>query len=383
MKYWTVLLITMLLAACATQKTEPRPEYLFHDDLFAAPSERINVDDVFALSAEMKRYLHTEIAAHLRAAGNQRGLFDALNAKGQLKLEYDSTMTRNASQTFDARSGNCLSLVIMTAAFAKEIGMPVYFQSAYLDETWSRNGDIYFLSGHVNLTLGRKPGNNAFSYETSHLMTIDFLPAEEITGLRTRSVSEQTIVAMYMNNRAAELLARGNLNDAYWWARHAIGQDPGFLNSYNTLGVIYLRHRDLRAAEQALNHVLEREPENTVVMSNLAQLLNDQGRVDESAILALKLKKLQPDPPFHLFNMGMSAMRSGDFKAARDLFAAEVDRAPYNHEFQFWLAAALLRLGEIKQAGNHLELALINSTTRSDHDLYAEKLDRLKAYRRQ
>jgi hypothetical protein len=34
-------------------------------------------------------------------------------------------MTRNAPQTFAARAGNCLSRVIMTAAFAKEIGVPI------------------------------------------------------------------------------------------------------------------------------------------------------------------------------------------------------------------------------------------------------------------
>ena len=34
----------------------------------------------------------------------------------------------------------------MTGAFAKELGLPVRYQSAYLDETRGRDGDTYFSS---------------------------------------------------------------------------------------------------------------------------------------------------------------------------------------------------------------------------------------------
>ena len=40
-------------------------------------------------------------------------------------------------------------------------------------------------------------------------------------------------------------------------------------------------------------------------------------------------------------------MRDGNFKTARDLFAKEVDRAPYYHEFHFWLANAYFGLGDV------------------------------------
>ena len=119
-------------------------------------SERVNASDVFALSPEMQRFLNVEIAPDLRNKGNRDGLIDAMYREGQLKIEYDSVMTRNAAQAFAARSGNCLSLVIMTAAFAKALGLPVQFQSVSVDETVSRSEDIYFFIGHVNLTLGNR-----------------------------------------------------------------------------------------------------------------------------------------------------------------------------------------------------------------------------------
>jgi tetratricopeptide (TPR) repeat protein len=369
----------MLLAACATAPVTKPPESLFNDRLFLAPSERISVDDVFAVSAEMKHYLDTQIAGQIRAKGPQQGLFDALYAKRQLLLDYDSALTRNAAQAFAARSGNCLSLVIMTAAFAKELGLPVRYQSAYLDETWSRDGDTYFFIGHVNVSLGKRAMDFGFGLREADQMTIDFIPPLEMRALRTHEISEQTIVAMYMNNRAAEALTRGQLDDAYGWARAAIAQDPGFPNSYNTLGVIYQRHGNLAEAERALAYALEREPRDTRVMSNLVRVLEDRGHGAEAKALASRLTQLEPNPPFSDFNAGLRAMQKNDYQAARDLFAREVDRAPYYDEFHFWLAAAYLGLGKVEQARKELALAMEYSTTRKDHDLYAAKLDRIKA----
>ena len=104
----------------------------------------------------MRRYLEVEIADRLHQQGTQKGLVAALYAKGELKLDYDSTMTRNAAEAFEARSGNCLSLVIMTAAFAKELQLDVHYQSVFTDETWARRGDIQFSIDHVNVSLGKR-----------------------------------------------------------------------------------------------------------------------------------------------------------------------------------------------------------------------------------
>jgi len=111
-----------LLAACAG----PSPlvvgsESLLANRLFAAPTEPIRTDDVFALSPAMRRYLSVDVADQIRTEGPQAGLMDALRQHTQLKLEYDAARTKNAAATFESRTGNCLSLVIMTAALAKEL----------------------------------------------------------------------------------------------------------------------------------------------------------------------------------------------------------------------------------------------------------------------
>lgn len=380
MKPW--LILSLFLAACAAPPVAQQPDHLFHDHLFQASIEPISAREVFALSSEMRNYLSTAIALQLHIKGPQQGLIDALYSKKQLQLEYDASMTRNAAQAFAARTGNCLSLVIMTAAFAKEMDLPVQYQNVFVEESWSRSGGLYFSSEHVNLSLGSKPTDKRSVRTDNYLMTIDFLPQQEIRGQRARVIDEATIIAMYMNNRAAETLANGQTNQAYWWAREAIRQAPKFMSAYNTLGVIYRRHGNLPQAEQILRQVLEREPDNTDVMSNLALVLHDLGRVEEAQQLTRKLAQIQPHPPFYFFNLGLTAMHNGDFRTAKELFLKEVKRAAYYHEFHYWLASAYFNLGETRLASEHLRIAMENSATRSEHDLYAAKLDRIRSAQR-
>ena len=375
-----IAVLSLLVAGCVPLPTLTRaPDGILHDELFAAPSQPIDAKQVFALSDAMKKYVRDELAAQYK--GPRQALIDAVS-QGQLRLEYDTVTTRDAAEAFDAKAGNCLSLVIMTAAFAKAMDIEVHYNSAIFGDQWSRDSNVYFLSGHVNVTLGRRPIDPRVLYDNTDLMTIDFLPGSDIRGLRSVEVSEATIVAMYMNNRAAEALVRGKLDDAYWFAREGIRQSPAFSAVYNTLGVIYLRHGDPQLAEPVFREVLRSEPGNTRALANLALTLGRLGREAEAAAVDRQLAREEGDAPFHYLHAGLAAMEAGDFRQARRLFRKEVRRAPEYHESHFWLGLAELRLGNIEEARSEFSLALEASTTPRDHDLYASKLARLSSYKR-
>ncbi|MDN2670584.1 tetratricopeptide repeat protein [Janthinobacterium sp. SUN026] len=373
------LLLCAALAGCATTPATPPPPDLFNDASFAAPAVPVDPQQAFAMSEAMRYYLRVDVAREARNKNPRRALAEALRNRSGLQLEYDAAMTRTAAQAFDARSGNCLSLVLMTAALAKEMGLDVHYQLVLGEESWSRSGGMYFVAGHVNLALERRAASNTVGYDADAILLIDFLPGEDLAGQRTQQISEATILAMYLNNRAAETMASGELDQAYWYARAAILQDPTFAGAFNTLGIIQLRHGDTEPARRTLAYALERSPSNTVLLSNLAQALDGLGRAGEAQLLRRKLLALQPEPPFHFFNLGQRAMEAADYQEAARLFKREITRDPYYHEFHFWLAQAYARMGQLAQAGRQLELAMDNSTTRGEHGLYAAKLQRLRA----
>jgi Tfp pilus assembly protein PilF len=381
MKTLATLLISLLLAGCAAAPPAPRvPTGLFSDAAFGPPSERIGAADLFALSPEMHAYLNSSaFRSQVRTKGLESGLVAALYQQGELKLEYDAAVTRNAAQTFQARRGNCMALVIMTAAFGKALGLNVHYHNVVVDETWRRSSDLYLASTHVNLSLGKPLQDSRLSDPWERTLTVDFLPPKDVAGYRSYPLEETAIVAMYMNNRAVESLLRNQVDNAYWWARAAIEQDPAFNAAYNTLAVTYQRHGDKPMAERSFRAALEREPENIMVMQNLAPLLAALGKNGESQALMRRVASLEPHPPFHFFNLGMNAMERKDFVAAKALFAREVQRAPYYDEFHFWLGVAHLRLGESAAAREQIALALDTSVTLDGRALYAAKLDHLRA----
>jgi tetratricopeptide (TPR) repeat protein len=368
------LVVAAALGGCAEapRAPEPLPAALLHDDWFARPATPIDAGAIFALDDSMRQYLH-ERGPLLRREGRARGLIDALYARQELKLDYDVSQTRTASQAFAARAGNCLSLVVMTSALAKELGLQVEYNSAFAEETWSRSGALLLRSGHINITLGQRMVDR-YSREDPRSWTVDFLPAGELRGLRTHSIGEATVVAMFMNNRAAEALAREATDEAYWWAREGLEADPGFLGVLNTLGVVYQRSGRDAAAEQVFVELLRRDPKHTQALNNLVHLLEQQGRRAEAQPLAARLAALEPEPPYHWFVQGQLAMRRGDARAAREMFAREVARADYSSEFHFWLALAHFQLGQADAAQQHLQRAEALSTSRGERDLYAAKL---------
>ena len=143
---------------------------------------------------------------------------------------------------------------------------------------------------------------------------------------------------------------------------------------------MYLRHGDLQAAEHVLTSLLERLPQDKHVLSNLATVLDEAGRTEKSLALRLRLAQIEPFRPYYFFRLGTAAMQRGDFQSAKSLFTKEVERADYNSEFHFWLGLANLRLGDIVEARKQLAIAVAYSTAHVEHELYAAKLDLLRAH---
>lgn len=369
-----------LMSGCATSPsvaTHPSAVVsLFADALFSAPSVAID-DDVFAVSNSMRAFLDQTFRFNARLKGSRQALIDALATDAQLKLSYDATHTRTAAQAFDDRIGNCLSLVILTAAFADALGLPVEFNSVLVDDEWTRVDGVYYASGHVNISLARGNYAERLGFDAAALMTVDFLPAAELRGRRTRKISREAIVSMYLNNRAAEHIAKHDLGNAFWWARRAAQLLPQSPTAFNTLGVIYLRRGAMHEAEAALRHALALEPDNTKVLHNLALVLARTGREAQATAFRARLAALEQIAPYHHHDLGMASLQQGDYAAARGHFERELARASGHHEFHFALALAYHGLGDAPNVKRHLELAQSHSPTERHRSVYARKLNGL------
>lgn len=297
--------VLALLSACSTAPVAPAaavPEVPPADARFAAGAPPPTAAEVFALSPAMQHYLVTALAGNAQERRRPAALVRALNTQGDLKLAYDAQTTRTAAQAFEARAGNCLSLVIMTAALAKAQGISVTYNLVQGEPSYRREAGLLLTSSHVNLTLGRPLRDRGSSgFDASAWMTVDFLPGEDLTGQRRQPIDEATVLAMFMNNRAAEAVAQGRLADAHALAREALRHAPGFATARNTLAVVYLRAGLPAEAEALLRSVLAGRPGQTDALANLVAALQAQGRAAEAQAVVAQLAALEPDPPLRAF----------------------------------------------------------------------------------
>ena len=365
-----------LLFACAPVPVvqAPSESQLFNDKLFKARRDDFQPQSVFAITPAMRNYINKEFLADKQTHNATQTLFSALYDKAQLKLEYDSSYTRNAIEAFEAKSGNCLSLVLMTAAFAKELGLMVRYQTVYTPENISRDEHTIYYSSHLNIVLGKA---GVYDSVNGSAMVIDFLTPKDAGKQRATVVKEQTVLSMYMNNRAVEELQLKRLDSAYWWAKQAIINAPAFVPAYNTLAIVYERHGNLPEAERVLRHALALDATNHAVLSNLSQVTLALGNREEAAHLQRLLRQVSPTPPFHYFDFGMAAIKVKDYRSARDYFTQEIRRAELNSEFHYWLAIAHIGLNEVSSARKHLIIAKENALTAKEQALYSAKLSDL------
>lgn len=376
------LLVVLAAAGCATAPPPPdaaQRAALWADERFAAPAAAPDADAALTVSDMMQRFLDEQVRPQARRVGPRLALMQGLFDRGRmLRLEYDASRTRTAAEAFDARAGNCLSLVMMTAALARELGLEVRFQRVDSAAAWTRSGGMYAYSSHVNVVLGppRMPRHAGASWETD--LTIDFLPPDDLRGHRASEIDERTVRAMFLNNRAAEALAAGDADTAYAWARAAIEHAPGFMPAYNTLALVHWQRGDGVRAEAALRLALAGEPDNTRVLANLAALLDAQGRAADAATLRARLQALEPRSPFADYELGFQALAEGRWADARAAFERQLRRDEADDASHFGLALAALRLGDPAAAEQHLELAARHGATPDGRRRYAAKLAALK-----
>lgn len=292
-------LAALAMPAAAGLETAPVPP---------APAE------VIALTPEMRRFVERAVARDTSEMRRTRALARAILSPGTLGVRYDAAGTRTAAETFRAQAGNCLSLSLLFAAMARELGIDATFQEVRVAPQWDRRGNTVFSTRHINVVgeLG-----HAMDYE------MDFYPELARGGIGRRPLTDAEAVGQYYNNMAAEHLAAGELASAYVYLVTAIEVAPRLDYAWTNLGVLYQRNGQMQAAEAALRHALRLDRRNTSAMSNLARLLRAGGDAEESSALVRRLQRLQRRNPYYQFALAEQAEHRGELDAA----LAHLDRA--------------------------------------------------------
>lgn len=315
--------------------------------------------------------------ALLRHAGdaqtqNQRlqRLAEFLYSEDGLALRYAHDATHTVADAYRTRLANCLTFSLLTVALARELGLEAYGQEVDDVLSWYQEGDTVYRNNHVN--AGVRIGMRR--------LTVDVASDEVIARRAPREVDDVHLLAMFYNNQAVELSARGHAGAAAERMAMSLRLSPAYAASRSNAGVLQLRAGDLAAAERDYLAALELDAEFAPALLNLVSLYERTGNRARSTAYRSRLERVRRDDPFHHFLAALEYERRGEYALAADRYRRAIRLHGGEHRFHFALARMYLHLGDARRAGRALRRAHELGDDRS-RALYQAKLDRLRRSR--
>jgi tetratricopeptide (TPR) repeat protein len=349
----------IVLAGCAAAPRAPLPAHLpWQDQAFDYDAALVSVSkrDLFQLEPDLLSKLHDPGIQNSSAQYRLHYLVSLLFGPETKDFPYSGGHSTIAAETWRRKSGDCLSLTVLTYSLAKSLGMSVQMQEVRVPDVFDRRGSVEFLNRHVNVLI-RDVGLLHFKDGSmrSGNVIIDFEPqiGSRREGL---ALSDDGILSRFYNNIASEYLAQGNLTLAYAHFKAAILADPGYSPSYSNLAQLYGRRGFLQNAEQLLLHAIALNDDADIALRSLHQLLVSQGRESEALKYTEILRARQDKDPYYWLGVGLDYLQAENYqKAVSALEHAQALTTGFQ-EVHRYLAIAYWRAGKQPQAKNQLSV---------------------------
>ena len=330
-------------------------------------------EEVMELPPELSELLDQKVLLRASSAeGLQQLLVDFLFSSSGLNFKYEVEPTRSVADTFQSRKGNCLSFTLLFIALAREAGLEAYPREVNAPLSWRRQENTVFRTGHVNVDLRVANQRLIVDFEP------DFLLAHRLAApFRGRIISDQRALAHFYNNRGAELLANGDLEQALGFLDKALELEPAFTPAMNNRGVLLRRLGDPEAAEQSFLAALDQDAENANALFNLHALYRHTGNRSELESLRARLDATRLQDPYFQYELGRLHEDQGDYRQAHRHYQRAIRLSDQEHRFHFAVARVKYQTGDLRGAEQAFENAIERSRTDSRRE-YTAKLHALR-----
>jgi len=376
---FTTFLIVFISSCSSHSKLPPPTEEFkniaFNYDLFTDESEKEAIaEDIFYLTVEQKKEVWAQVNKRI-ALGELK--HEALSKVLQSRLGsftyYGDTF--NAEEATRLNKGNCMSLAVLTGAFAELIGLEYSFRELTTLPIFDKQNNLILSSSHVQSILydDSFSPEEGFIYISKPSIVIDYFP--DNNNLKGRKISKSAFISMYYKNLAADALINNNLDEAFNLAEKSYQHDRTNIAVLNLLAVIHRRAGDNRTAENIYKAAMEVNSSHLIIMSNYVVLLNSEQRFAEADLIEQQIDLLDDPNPYQWLEQAYAANNN---RKAAIYFQKALKKAPYLHQAYRGLSNIYLAEGKKMQAKKMLNKALEWSYEAEERKLYKYKLYSLR-----
>ncbi|ALO43722.1 tetratricopeptide repeat protein [Pseudoalteromonas phenolica] len=384
MRYLFVFLfITFLLTGCNSTQSKseekvaiPSPISLANHALFKlepVPNEK----EIFSLpKAEQAKFLEKYNQLILKGVRADTAISQYLESSID-GFTYDGE-TLTATDALSKQAGNCVSLAILTQAYANLAGIETSFREVSTYPIFKKEQDLLLVSSHFNTKLFA-PKDDAEEKDWIEIIrkgtVVDYFPQQNT--FYVGNAHYPSLVAKFYANLASEALIKGNFDLSYSLANEAFKFTPHNPELINLLAIQHRRVGDTDTAKK----LFEFATEHKLVSSNLiasyrflANQLGDTVLVDK---LEVELEKTAKTP-FDFLQIAIKATNKAQFSKAKRLLNAVIKHYPYLPEPHFELAKIYYLQNHHDLAKVALEEAIKMSDSQEKTGMYEAKLKSLE-----
>ena len=372
---------SVVLSGCATAPRDAQssltnsrtPLPLFNDVLFE-PTAVISQEAVSYINDEQRakffKFLNNPNFAatprHERVATYMGLLLDQFTFT-------DKTYT--AQQSLATKSGNCLSLTMLTTAYAELADVKVTYQLLDQNPIYNIDSDnLLVTSDHLRAVLHSPPLLRQLgSILSVSKIRIDYFQTDGLSYVSNVSTDMQ--LSLFYSNLAVENLSNNDLDSAYTYAERALQIYAHNASALNTMGIVHRKRGDLARAETIFLHGVRHFDKAPTFLRNYTALLKSQSREVDLSLVGPSMATNSYDHPWQWVRAGKAAYNNGNYDQAVSYYQRALVLAPDIHQLHLLAGTASYAAGDKEKSHRHLSQALALATESSDRSGYKRKLE--------
>lgn len=172
------------------------------------------------------------------------------------------------------------------------------------------------------------------------------------------------------------MLAQNRQQDAINFLNKALERDSDNLDTHYKLATIYLQQGNTSKAEKHFQFILEKQPDNVLVLNNLAWMYHQQNN-PKALLLAEKAYKKAPNAYAVADTYGVILVKQGDLKKGVEILQKASQMAPSVYDIKYHLANAYALQGNNNQAITLLNLIVKSEQSFPEKESAVKLLDQL------
>ena len=381
--YLVVSVLLLTVSACSSNKLGKKPPSTtalpINEQLFTYVEKPLaSQEKLFVLTIPQQNTIISAVKKKQQQGFKlHQALYEVLQNELTNFTYYGETY--NAETAMRLNKGNCMSLAVLTTAYAKLLGLEFSYREVSTLPVFEKKNNFIISSSHVQTIIydaddTTEPSNG---YVRKAGLVIDYFPSKD--NHAGKYFGEADFISMYYKNLAGDALVENDLAKAFELAKEAYKYNENNVEVINSLAIVHRRAGDVKSAEAIYQAGLKIDKNNLRLISNYIMLLKSQNRIAEAQEYQQQLSQLDDPNPFHWLEEAYIAEKNNEMNKATRYYLKAFNRAPYLHQAYQGLYHTYRAKGQFAKAKSMLKKALEWTYEVEQRKQYKSKLYSLAA----